>query len=86
MNKLFLKVRATASVGFKADGVELNIWLVLYSRLRVALDRKMFRGVQFYRRNLWKFNLKPYSNVVVFGTEDMVGGTSLHKFLLLAAT
>ncbi|KAM3963948.1 ATP synthase subunit C lysine N-methyltransferase [Aphomia sociella] len=64
-------VFTTVKLGFKADGVELNPWLVYYSRI-VALFTPKYRGTKFYRRNLWTFNLKPYENIVIFGVEQMM--------------
>ncbi|KAJ2942814.1 hypothetical protein O0L34_g15001 [Tuta absoluta] len=64
-------VFTAAKLGFKADGVELNPWLVYYSRIAALLDPKS-RGTKFYRRNLWTFDLKPYNNIVIFGVEQMM--------------
>lgn len=63
-------VLSASKAGFRAAGVELNLWLVLYSRITSIL--KGYYSVKFIRRNLWKFDLSPYSNVVVFGTENMM--------------
>lgn len=64
-------VFTAAKLGFKADGVELNPWLVYYSRL-AALLNPQYRGSKFYRKNLWTFDLKPYNNIVIFGVEQMM--------------
>ncbi|CAH0696796.1 unnamed protein product [Spodoptera exigua] len=64
-------VFTAAKLGFQADGVELNPWLVYYSRV-VAVLNPMYRGSKFYRRDLWKFDLKPYNNIVIFGVEQMM--------------
>lgn len=64
-------VFTAAKLGFKSDGVELNPWLVYYSRIAALLDPKC-RGSKFYRKNLWKFDLKPYENIVIFGVEQMM--------------
>lgn len=64
-------VFTAAKLGFQADGVELNPWLVYYSRI-VALLNSNYRGSKFYRRDLWKFDLKPYNNIVIFGVEQMM--------------
>lgn len=64
-------VFTASKLGFKADGVELNPWLVYYSRL-AALMNSDYRGSTFYRRNLWQFDLKPYNNIVIFGVEQMM--------------
>ncbi|KAJ3650933.1 hypothetical protein Zmor_017008 [Zophobas morio] len=56
---------------FVAHGVELNLWLVLYSKLD-ALRKGLGNKVDFYRRDLWKFNLSGYDNIVIFGVEQMM--------------
>jgi len=67
-------VNATAHAGFRSTGVEINPWLVLYSRLRArrALPRPISRQTRFVRRDLWKFPLSSFDNVVVFGVEEMM--------------
>lgn len=64
-------VFTAAKLGFKSDGVELNPWLVYYSRIAALLDPKC-RDSKFYRKNLWKFDLKPYENIVIFGVQQMM--------------
>lgn len=64
-------VFTAAKLGFKSDGVELNPWLVYYSRIAALLDPKC-RDSKFYRKNLWSFDLKPYENIVIFGVEQMM--------------
>lgn len=64
-------VHLAAAHGFKAAGVELNIWLVLYSRF-TSLMKGLSSNTKFYRKNLWSFNLNPYPNVIVFGAENMM--------------
>lgn len=61
----------TAKAGFESVGVELNFWLVLYSRL-VAIKSSVQPSPKFVRTDLWKYPLKPFSNVVIFGVEEMV--------------
>lgn len=61
----------TAKYGFESVGVELNFWLVLYSRL-VALKSNIRPSPKFIRTDLWKYQLKPFSNVIIFGVEEMV--------------
>lgn len=60
-----------ATAGFESVGVELNFWLVLYSRL-VAMKSQIRPTPKFVRTDLWKYHLKPFSNVVIFGVEEMV--------------
>lgn len=64
-------VFTAAKLGFRADGVELNPWLVFYSRFAALFDPKI-RNTNFYRQNLWTFDLKPYNNIVIFGVEQMM--------------
>jgi len=64
-------VVAAAKAGFLADGVELNPWLVYYSKI-FALMQGVSSKTYFFRRDLWKYNLKTYDNVVIFGVEQMM--------------
>lgn len=64
-------VFTASKLGFKADGVELNPWLVYYSRFAALLSSQS-KNTTFYRRNLWTFSLKPYNNIVIFGVEQMM--------------
>ncbi|XP_054276169.1 ATP synthase subunit C lysine N-methyltransferase-like [Macrosteles quadrilineatus] len=64
-------VLAAAASGFKADGVELNPWLVFYSRLS-ALKAGLSSKTSFHRKDLWRFSLRPYNNIVIFGVEEMM--------------
>ncbi|XP_031842695.1 ATP synthase subunit C lysine N-methyltransferase [Nomia melanderi] len=64
-------VFATAKAGFKAHGVELNAWLIWYSRLR-ALCTGLSSQTTFIRQNLWTHNLRNYNNVVLFGVDQMM--------------
>lgn len=61
----------TAKHGFKATGVELNIWLVLYSRLN-ARRHKVHSTTNFVRKDLWKTDLSGYNNIVIFGVKSMM--------------
>ncbi|RWS28769.1 hypothetical protein B4U80_10339 [Leptotrombidium deliense] len=60
-----------AKRGFQATGVELNIFLVLYSKITARL-----KGVNsltsFCRENLWNLNLAKFDNVVIFGVSEMM--------------
>ncbi|XP_024081678.1 protein FAM173B isoform X2 [Cimex lectularius] len=71
-------VLATAKRGFQSDGVELNIWLVLYSKF-AAFKAGLSKSTNFYRRDLWAFPIHSYRNVVIFGTEEMLVGEGLLK-------
>ncbi|XP_035829357.1 ATP synthase subunit C lysine N-methyltransferase [Aplysia californica] len=62
---------AAAERGFQASGVELNRWLVWYSRW-VAWRQNVHSETNFFRRDLWKTDLSCYKNVVIFGVETMM--------------
>lgn len=64
-------VLAAAKAGFKSYGIELNPWLVWYSRL-TALTKGLSSKTSFFRQDLWKCDLNNYNNVVIFGVEQMM--------------
>lgn len=65
-------VLSAAKAGFSpAEGVELNPWLVVYSKVQ-ALRHGLSSQTAFHRKDLWGFSLRPYSNVVIFGVEEMM--------------
>jgi hypothetical protein len=64
-------VLTAAKAGFIADGVELNPWLVVYSKFR-AFQLGLNGCARFYCQDLWKFQLSPYSNIIIFGVQEMV--------------
>lgn len=64
-------VLAAAQAGFQAVGYELNLWLVLYSKLKARLQR-LHHKTTFIRGDLWKTNLKDFDNIVIFGVEEMM--------------
>jgi len=64
-------VLAAAKRGFKAHGIELNTWLVWYSRLQ-ALINGLSRETAFLKQDLWKYHLGNYDNVVIFGVDQMM--------------
>ena len=70
---------AAARHGFQSHGVELNWWLVMYSRLTAVRSGLKGRAT-FARQDLWKTNLAPYGNVVIFGVEEMVSFLHLTTF------
>lgn len=51
--------------------MELNTWLVQFSRLS-ALQNRVFNKTKFYQKDLWKFDTSVYDYVVIFGVEQMV--------------
>ncbi|XP_054161950.1 ATP synthase subunit C lysine N-methyltransferase-like [Oppia nitens] len=60
-----------ARLGLQSHGVELNPWLVLYSKFRSRLLGTN-RLTHFQRKDLWKINTSNYDNIVIFGVEDMM--------------
>lgn len=66
----------TARKGWKSDGVELNLFLVLFSRVS-ALKNGVYSSTKFFKRDLWKFDTKPYDCVVIFGVEQMMPALQL---------
>ncbi|CAD6212880.1 GSCOCG00011068001-RA-CDS [Cotesia congregata] len=64
-------VLAAAKNNFNAYGVELNFWLVTYSKL-LAYSQGLSSKAVFYRENLWNLNLSKYDNVVLFGVQSMM--------------
>ena len=64
-------VHLAAQKGYQAHGIELNLWLVLYSRFR-AFRLGLRSTATFSRQDLWKSNFTSYDNIVIFGVEQMV--------------
>ncbi|XP_069951614.1 ATP synthase subunit C lysine N-methyltransferase isoform X2 [Cherax quadricarinatus] len=64
-------VAAAREAKLKGVGVELNPWLVWYSRW-VAWRNGVSSSTSFITQDLWKFNLQQYHNVVIFGVEEMM--------------
>ena len=64
-------VLEAAKAGFRAHGVELNPWLVLYSKYR-ARRLGLSSAATFSRADLWKSDMGKYDNVVIFGVEQMM--------------
>lgn len=60
-----------AKLGFApAVGVELNPWLVAYSKIRALATSSA--KTSFVRTDLWKFELSSFENVVIFGVQEMM--------------
>ncbi|PWA17495.1 hypothetical protein CCH79_00011382, partial [Gambusia affinis] len=75
-------VIAAAKCGFQASGLELNPWLVWYSRYK-AWREGVHRSTSFHISDLWKVggsrlveriqaSFAQYSNVVIFGVPQMM--------------
>lgn len=60
-----------AKIGINSYGVELNPWLVLYSKISSRLSG-IHRFAHFERKDLWKVNTSNYDNIVIFGVENMM--------------
>lgn len=65
------QVLAAAKRGFQAHGIELNVWLVWYSRFKALLNGVSSKTA-FFKQDLWKYNLGKYNNIVIFGVDQMV--------------
>lgn len=63
----------------ESHGVELNTWLVLYSKF-MGLKTKTAKPTKFFKKDLWKFDIKPYDYIVIFGVEQMMGDLE-HKLV-----
>jgi len=57
--------------GYHAEGVELNPWLVWFSRYR-ALREGVSGRTAFRRRNLFSHDLSKYGGVVIFGVDSLM--------------
>lgn len=64
-------VIAAAKRGFQASGMELNPWLVWYSRYK-AWREGVHHSTSFHISDLWKASFAQYSNVVIFGVPQMM--------------
>ena len=62
---------AAARQGFTATGVELNGWLVLYSKVAARLSRLENRAT-FRKQDLWTVDLRSYDNIILFGVDEMI--------------
>lgn len=65
---------AKAKVCTSGHGVELNRWLVYYSRW-MAYRNGVGSTTKFFKKDLWKYDLSPYNQIVIFGVEEMVSGS-----------
>ena len=61
----------SAGDGFHSTGVELNRWLVYYSRW-AAWRAGTASNTSFVRQDLWKHDTNKYNNIVIFGVEQMM--------------
>lgn len=59
-------VIALAKAGAKTDGVEINPWLVLWSRLKIK-KAGLEQTARIMKQNVWKFDFSDYTIITVFG-------------------
>ncbi|KAH7640865.1 methyltransferase-like protein [Dermatophagoides farinae] len=64
-------VIACAQQGFRSYGVELNPWLVIYSKY-CAYRQNVHKLATFQRKNLFKVNLADYDKIIIFGVPSMM--------------
>lgn len=64
-------VAAAQTAQLEGVGVELNPWLVWYSRWR-AWKSGVSSSTSFMTHDLWKLDLQQYKNIVIFGVEEMM--------------
>ncbi|XP_055525030.1 ATP synthase subunit C lysine N-methyltransferase isoform X2 [Wyeomyia smithii] len=64
-------IAAAKTHSIEAHGVELNPWLVYYSRFS-AMRTGVYANTKFFRKDLWKFDISNYNNIVIFGVEQMM--------------
>ncbi|XP_055380962.1 ATP synthase subunit C lysine N-methyltransferase [Condylostylus longicornis] len=74
-------VFATANKGLTSHGVELNRWLVYYSRLKAL--KNGIKNAKFFQKDLWKYNISTYDYIVIFGVGQMM--SDLEKKLVKEA-
>lgn len=69
-----------------SEGVELNPWLVWFSRGKTLLWNNSTRRtrIRFHRKDLWQFDMKSYNYIVIFGVEAMVIMSIIHSILLIS--
>ncbi|XP_030754508.1 ATP synthase subunit C lysine N-methyltransferase [Sitophilus oryzae] len=61
-----------AKKGFEAHGVELNPWLVLYSKIKAFKSGLSSKNSKFIKADLWKYNISNYDVIVIFGVDQMM--------------
>ena len=74
-------VHLAAQNGYHAHGIELNPWLVMYSKFK-SLTMGLSSNATFSRQDLWKTNFEQYDNIVIFGVEQMVNYILIPYFLI----
>ncbi|CAL4215114.1 unnamed protein product, partial [Meganyctiphanes norvegica] len=64
-------IAAAKNMGLHGVGVELNPWLVWYSRMR-ALRSGVRPLTSFVTKDLWTIKFQQYNNICIFGVEEMM--------------
>lgn len=64
-------VISLAKEGHYAIGYELNLWLVLISRVS-SIYNGVYRNTEFHRKDLWQVDLNEFDNIIFFGVDQMV--------------
>ncbi|MPC12190.1 Protein FAM173B [Portunus trituberculatus] len=73
-------VAAARHAQLKAVGVELNPWLVWYSRW-AAWRGGVASSTSFVTQDLWRLDLRDYQNIVIFGVEEMVSAKEVASWV-----
>ena len=63
----------------KSWGVEINRWLIYYSRI-LAISAGQSSSTKFIKCDLWKHDFAQYSNVIIFGVEPMMADLKTKLF------
>ncbi|VDN07786.1 unnamed protein product [Thelazia callipaeda] len=64
-----------AKAGHLSVGLELNLILILYSRWK-AREECLSNMAKFYRKDIFKADLKHYKTAIIFGTENLMDDLS----------
>ena len=64
-------VIAAAKKNYESVGIELNFWLVLFSRFQ-SFSSEVSKLTKFKRANIFKHDLSNYDNIVVFGVDSLM--------------
>ena len=75
-----MQVIEAAKRGFYAEGIELNPWLVWYSRYK-AWKEGVNRSTRFYRRDIFKADLSKYDHIIIFGVDSMVNYLNYNNWI-----
>lgn len=62
---------AAARVGFQSSGVDLNPWLIIFSKIRARLLGLSYL-TKFDKKNLFAVDLLPFNNVIIFGVDQLM--------------